>query len=120
MTHLGLCNQHLYRFPPCRCGFKDLMSPSTGVSSIRSRLRGCAGLPGEGPAKDVKVWRESGPNHAPVWKEVRLDWSVKTCGELGLSHGDVVVVQEHPDRLPDKLPHARTGPEWFRTNAPVM
>ena len=33
---------------------------------------------------------------------------------LGISEGDVLVMQEHPDRLPADLP---TAPEWIAERA---
>lgn len=58
------------------------------------------------------VWREEGPNEEPIWKDVSQEWSAN--GQLWLRHGDVVVVQEHPDELPAGLVYPQTGPEWMK------
>ena len=76
-------------------------------------LRKAAGLPAAGPASELQVWREGGPNIQPTFSPTELDWTVPTWSELGLKHGELLVVQEHPDRLPSDLRHPRTCPEWL-------
>ena len=44
--------------------------------------------------ENVLLWREDGPNEAPVWTKIQLDWRVATWKMLGLGHGDVLVVQK--------------------------
>lgn len=63
-------------------------------------LRWSAGLSAEGPASDLQIWREDGPDDAPVWTELPADWASRTFAQLGLVHGDVLLVQEHSDRMP--------------------
>ena len=46
------------------------------------------------------MWLEQGPNGAPTFTELHLDWSVKTFAELGLAHGEVLLVQVVPSRKP--------------------
>ena len=61
----------------------------------------------------MRVWREGGPNTRPTWEELHVaGWeaSEKPFPELGLAHGDVLVVQEHPSRLPLGIPAA---PQWI-------
>ena len=74
-----------------------------------------AGLPKNTPGRKVKVWREGGTNAAPTWEVLNVDgWeaSDKTVQQVGIGHGDVLVVQEHPDCLPYGLP---TAVEWIGT-----
>ena len=77
-------------------------------------LRKLAGLPEQGPADELMVWIEEGPNAAATWSEALLDWSLETCGEVGIGHGDVLVVQEHPSKLPSNAKFALTAPEYIR------
>ena len=73
-----------------------------------------AGLQPDGPCREVRLWREGGPNDAPTWEELKVDgWEASgtTITQVGIGHGDVLVVQEHPNRLPRGLP---TAIEWFR------
>ena len=60
------------------------------------------------------VWREGGPNAEPAWDALLVDgWELsdKKLEQLGIGHGDVLVVQEHPNRLPPGLPIVV---EWLR------
>ena len=62
------------------------------------------------------MWLEQGPNSAPIFTELRLDWSVKTFAELGVAHGDVLLVQEHHSRMPHNWSGTSkffTGPDWI-------
>ena len=79
-------------------------------------LRRKSGLAHIGPGTDVQVWREEGPDQEPRWMDLQLKWEVKSWKELGIQHGDVLVVQEHPSRLGDDHPdeYPRTAPEWFK------
>ena len=76
----------------------------------RDVLRRSAGLSQDGSATDVKVWRESGPNYSPTFTELLLDLGVNTWAELGVAHGNVLVVQEHPSRLPKRTAAAN---DWL-------
>lgn len=68
--------------------FKD----SDNAKSMLWWLRGRSGLETVGPASDILVWRETGPNAAPAWTPLQLDWSAKCWGDLNIAHGDVLVV----------------------------
>lgn len=65
------------------------------------------------------MWRERGPNAAPTFTELHLDWSVAPFAEQGVAHGNVLLVQQHPSLMArnllgtSKLP---TAPEWIRNN----
>ena len=62
------------------------------VNDVLTMLRKRAGMPGDGPATDIEVWLEGGPNHAPTFTPLHLDFTVETIAELGLVFGDVLVV----------------------------
>ena len=59
---------------------------------MRGSLRLIAGLSAHGSTSDIQVWREDGPNCDPTWTELQLDWSAKQWQDLGVAHGDVLVV----------------------------
>ena len=75
-----------------RWWFANDNSPAHGLFNMRMLLRAAAGLPEDGPPSEVVVWRDGGPNHAPTWTELRLDWTTKKWSQLGINHGDVLVV----------------------------
>ena len=60
---------------------------------MRRMLRRAAGLHDGGAIiSDLKMWMETGPSNNPTFREIRLDWGVKMWSELGLKHGDIIVV----------------------------
>lgn len=99
--------------PSSRWQFTD----DTDVTSLLHLLRQRTGLRPDGPPTDIKLWRESGPNNAPVWLDLHLDWNAASLGKLDVAHGDTVVVQEHPTRLPADIRHPRTAPELLKKQA---
>ena len=66
---------------------------------------------------DLMMWRIDGPNEDPNFVEVHPDWQASKSSELGLSHGDVIVIQQHPKLVKGDAP---TAIEWLRApQAPV-
>ena len=66
------------------------------------------------------MWREDGPNRQPAWTPLTLNKNAKSLGDCGIAHGDVLLVQEHPDRIARGLYGLRpaaTGPEWLQQRA---
>lgn len=55
-------------------------------------LRSKAGLSRRGPGTELQIWRECGACDAPKWDELSLDWRIIKWGNLGVRHGDVLVV----------------------------
>ena len=72
-----------------------------------------ANLSIENSGSEMQVWRETGPNNQPVWEELDIDWRVRKWGDLGVRHGDVLVVQEHSRLLRGELSIAMTAPQFF-------
>ena len=90
-----------------RMSFGDTDAPDKLLAQMRD-----AALQSEhGSEGIVQLWKEVGPNSAPKWEAMQLDWTVPTCGELGLAADDLLVVQEHTKHLPSYL---RTAPEWLQ------
>lgn len=56
-------------------------------------LRRTVGLPADGPGQEVVIWRETGANSQPNWTPLVLDWNVRSWGQLGVAHGDLLVIQ---------------------------
>ena len=56
------------------------------------KLRTEVGLPANGPASDLRVWLEGGPNNAPTWTEVKPNWAAGTFVQFGVDYGDVLAV----------------------------
>lgn len=113
----GTCQQHLILHACCclRCR----ATPVNEVSDLLRTLRQAAMLEPQGPATDLLVWREDGPDQRPTWTQLHLDESSRFLSACGIAHGDVLLVQEHPDRIARTLWGVRptTGREWLQQRA---
>ena len=103
-------NAHLHHQHPATLPCRSYFHIDDPATELLGYLRHAAGLSYRGPASDILVWHEDGPNDDPAWLEWPEDWPQKTFAELGVEHGDVLVVQEHPNRLARNL---RVAPEWL-------
>ena len=79
VTPTPCCSQHWFPWAPPR----DMLT----------WLRTCVGLPPDGPAKDILIWRETGRNDSPTSTQLDLDWQCHSFGQLALFHGDVLHVR---------------------------
>lgn len=93
---------------------------SYGEQSEGSLKQELASILGKSPYKgfgydaDIRVWRETGPNHAPTWTELVIDGAMNRWSHLAVQHGDVLVLQYHFKGLQNNV---LTAPEWIKQSS---